>query len=102
MTIRGLALAMMLTTLATTGTALAQGFGASPSDRVFQVTWNAATTKRGQPAVEGYVANQTGCSFRRQDCVSPSWTLAQRSSPTATTISGSVPRSWLRSDAARS
>src|SRR2546425_11079393 len=64
MTIRGLAVAMMLTTLATTGTALAQGFGASPSDRVFQVTWNAATTKRGQPAVEGYVANQTGYSYR--------------------------------------
>ena len=64
MTIRGLALAMMLTTLATTGTALAQGFGASPGDRVFQVTWNAATTKRGQPAVEGYVANQTGYSYR--------------------------------------
>jgi len=50
--------------LATTGTALAQGFGASPGDRVFQVTWNAATTKRGQPAVEGYVANQTGYSYR--------------------------------------
>jgi hypothetical protein len=63
MTIRGLALAMMLTTLATTGTALAQGFGAQ-TDRTFQVTWNATTTRRGQPAIEGYVANQTGYSYR--------------------------------------
>src|SRR2546428_12438408 len=64
MTRRGLALAVMLITLAAAGTALAQGFGASASDRVFQVTWNAATTRRGQPAIEGYVANQTGYSYR--------------------------------------
>jgi hypothetical protein len=64
MTIRGLALTMMLTTLATTGTALAQSFGASPDDRTFQVTWNATTTRRGQPAIEGYVANKTGYSYR--------------------------------------
>src|SRR5213594_599635 len=64
MTTRGLALAMMLTTLATTGTALAQSFGTSPDDRTFQVTWNAATTRGGQPAIEGYVANKTGYSYR--------------------------------------
>ena len=64
MTTRGLALAMMLIMLATTGTALAQSFGTSPDDRTFQVTWNAATTRRGEPAIEGYVANQTGYSYR--------------------------------------
>ena len=64
MTIRGLALALMLITLATTGTALAQSFGTSPTDRVLQITWNATTTKRGQPAIEGYVVNQTGYSYR--------------------------------------
>jgi len=64
MTIRGLALAMMLTTLATAGTALAQGFGSSPDDRTFQITWNATTTRRGEPAIEGYVTNQTGYSYR--------------------------------------
>ncbi len=64
MTTRGLALAMMLTMLATAGTALAQSFGTSPSDRIFKVTWNAATTRRGEPAIEGYVANQTGYSYR--------------------------------------
>jgi len=63
MPIRGLALTMMLATLATTGTALAQ-FGASPEDRTFQVTWNATTTRGGQPAIEGYVANKTGYSYR--------------------------------------
>src|SRR5204863_114783 len=64
MTTRGLALAMMLIMLATTGTALAQSFGTSPDDRTFQVTWNAATTRGGQPAIEGYVANKTGYSYR--------------------------------------
>jgi len=64
MTIRGLALTMMLIILATTGTALAQSFGASPDDRTFQVTWNATTTRGGQPAIEGYVANKTGYSYR--------------------------------------
>jgi len=64
MTTRGLALAMMLIMLATTGTALAQSFGTSPDDRTFQVTWNAATTRGGQPAIEGYVGNKTGYSYR--------------------------------------
>src|SRR5213592_3215359 len=64
MTTRGPALATTLIMLATTGTALAQSFGTSPDDRTFQVTWNAATTRGGQPAIEGYVANKTGYSYR--------------------------------------
>jgi hypothetical protein len=64
MTTRGLALGLWLTTLATTETAFAQSFGASPTDSVFQVTSNATTTRRGEPAIEGYVANRTGYSYR--------------------------------------
>src|SRR2546429_9410532 len=86
MTIRGLAVAMMLTTLATTGTALAQGFGASASDRVFQVTWNAATTRRGQPAIEGYVANQTGYSYRFIELAVDGTDAGGRALPTTTFI----------------
>ena len=86
MTRRGLALAVMLITLAAAGTALAQGFGASASDRVFQVTWNAATTRRGQPAIEGYVANQTGYSYRGIELAVDGTDTGGRPLPTTTFI----------------
>ena len=62
---RGLVLGILLAMLATAGTALAQSFGISPTDRTFKVTWDTTTTKRGQPAIEGYVVNQTGYVYRQ-------------------------------------
>ncbi len=62
---RGLMLGMLLAMLAPAGTTLAQNFGAPPADQTFQVSWNPATTRRGEPAIEGYVVNRTGYAFRR-------------------------------------
>ncbi len=62
---RGLILGILLAMWATAGTAVAQNFGLSPTDRTFQVTWNPTTTRRGAPAIEGYVVNQTGYPYRQ-------------------------------------
>ncbi len=61
---RWLALGILLALLTTAATTVAQGFGSNQADRSLQVTWN-PTTRRGQPAIEGYVVNQTGWAYRR-------------------------------------
>lgn len=61
---RGVALGILFAVVMTAGTTLAQ-FGVSPTDQTFKITWNPTTTRRGQPAIEGYVVNQTGYSYRQ-------------------------------------
>src|SRR5262249_21762732 len=64
MTTRGLALGILLALVTTAGPTFAQSFGADQTDRSLQITWN-PTTRRGQPAIEGYVVNKSGWSYRR-------------------------------------
>jgi hypothetical protein len=61
---RGVALGILFAMVMTAGPTLAQTFGLSPTDHTFKIDWNPTTTRRGQPAIEGYVVNQTGYAFR--------------------------------------
>jgi len=61
---RWLLLAVLASAVLGVGTVAAQNLGTDPSAAIFRVSWNATTTRRGQPAVEGYVTNQTGNSYR--------------------------------------
>ena len=84
MTKRGLAVGILLAMWATAGTTFAQSFGVPPGDRTFQVTWSPATTRRGQPGIEGYVVNQTGYAYRRIELAVDGTDAGGR--PLATTI----------------
>jgi len=61
---RWLPLAVLASVVLGFGTVAAQNLGTDQGAAIFRVAWNATITRHGQPAVEGYVTNQSGYSYR--------------------------------------